>query len=286
MRNFLDEIKNAYAKLVANKTNWQIGLFEASLNNPFNFKAIKTPFITKEDIPIKNTSFVADPFLAKEDKIYIFFELKLDKGVIAVGEIENNNFKFLDIVLDEKYHLSYPNVFRIDNKWYMLPEINKSNEVRLYEAVKFPFKWKLKNVLVNKPLSDPTLFFHNGYFYLFTSKGNEELYLFYSKDFDKNYKPHPLNPISKSPRFARPAGKIEKFDKIYRFSQNCERFYGSEVNLMEIVEISPTKYKEKFIKTLLKPKAGINWNARKMHHISYLRLKDKYLIAVDAQGYQ
>jgi len=71
--------------------------------------------------------FLADPFLYTDSSgFYIFVEyITTGHGNIACFYAppgESPKFEFKGIVLDETFHLSYPQVFRYNSKFYMLPE--------------------------------------------------------------------------------------------------------------------------------------------------------------------
>lgn len=293
----MNKIKNFIAKIKGKKSKWAISLYEANKNNPFEIKKIqniKYPLITADDITDCNASFVADPFLIKENNtFYLFFEIKnndLNRGVIGLATSKDGyNYKYERIILEEKYHLSYPALYKIDNKWYMVPEIGESNEVRIYESLDFPYHWKLKKtILKGRNFADPTLLQHNGLWYLFVSDNTHTiLEIYISEKFDGDYRPHKQNPIYNNKKIARPAGPIFKFkNKLFRFSQDCSSRYGEKINMFEITTLSPEKFEEKFIKVILKPVPGMNWNAKKTHHICYLDIGDKYLIVNDGEGYK
>ena len=95
----------------------------------------------------------ADPFLFKKDgKTYLFVEMFdniTELGVIGVSEYVNGTFTEPKVVLEEKFHLSYPLVFEKDGRVYMMPETHEDKCIQLYEAVEFPVKWKKHSVLVN-----------------------------------------------------------------------------------------------------------------------------------------
>ena len=287
------KIKNFFTKFIAKRSKWSIGIYQTKelLNPP---KVIPQT-ITNKNIDNLNASFVADPFLFKHNnKIYCFFEIKdkdKNKGVIGYSEsIDGINFKYKNVILEEKYHLSYPNIYKINNEIYMIPEIGESREIRIYKAVNFPDKWiYYKTILKGKYWADPTLFFYNNKWYLFVSENTHNtLYIYISNSFDGEYTPHPLNPIySNNKKFARCGGNIFKYNNlILRPAQDCSKRYGEKLYLMKIDKLSPTEYKETFYKTLFKPIGGKKWNAKKMHHFSFIPYKDKYLVATDGEGFK
>jgi len=289
-------IKNEIAKIIAKKSKWSISLYEADKNGPFNPKKIKNinyPLINADDVTDCNASFVADPFLVKADKFYLFFEIKnIDKnrGVIGFASSEDGlNYNYEKIVLEENFHLSYPSLYKINNQWFMIPESGENEDVRLYSTDNFPYDWKLKKTLLKgRNFADSTIIFFNDLWYLFVSDAtNSILEIYYSDKFDGEYKPHQKNPIYENKKIARPAGYLFEFKgKLYRFSQDCSRRYGEKVNMFEVTKLTPFEYEEKFIKHIFTPVAGVNWNAKKTHHICYLELEDKYLIVTDGEGFK
>ena len=93
----------------------------------------------------------ADSFVFENNgKCYLFMEImgrNGSKGTLGVTEFRCGKFSEVIEVLREPFHLSYPNVFKYQNKIYMIPETNESNQIRLYECIDFPYKWKLNKVL-------------------------------------------------------------------------------------------------------------------------------------------
>lgn len=92
----------------------------------------------------------ADPFCIEQgEKVFVFFEVmdQTGKGKIGVSSYEEGAFGPVFSVLEEPFHLSYPNVFFYDGKYYMIPETCQARQMRLYEASDFPYKWELKKVL-------------------------------------------------------------------------------------------------------------------------------------------
>lgn len=209
----------------------------------------------------------ADPFVIKKENIfYVFFEeLEISKkkahiSYLKFGEtgdlIDDKPVK----VLEEPYHLSYPFIFENNDQYYLMPESADLGELWLYKAVEFPFKWNKAYKLLNREIYDATLFFHGGSWYLFGTEkysvgGSRDQYLhiYYSDHLsNKNWTPHPQNPITIDVRGARPAGKIFKENnKIYRPAQVGAPKYGYGMFFFEILELSKTEYKEVFVSEII-----------------------------------
>jgi hypothetical protein len=210
--------------------------------------------------PEKNI-FWADPHVVQvDDGYYIFIEEFLraeNKGHISVVELDTNtgNWKPPIKVLEKDYHLSYPFIFKWNDKFYMVPESRANKTIDLYECTEFPYKWNFKQCLMeNVSAVDTTLIHHSDKWWLFTAIAendaaapNVELFLFYSDDlFSGNWKSHPGNPIISDVKSARPAGSLfAEGAKLFRPSQDCSKSYGYGFDLNEIEVLSETEYREK-----------------------------------------
>lgn len=92
----------------------------------------------------------ADPFIVKEKgKFFVFFEeyeIRRNFGTISVGELEPETLTLKNVrkVLERPHHLSYPNVFKIKDSHYMMPETIGTKTITLFKAVSFPDAWKEK----------------------------------------------------------------------------------------------------------------------------------------------
>jgi hypothetical protein len=205
----------------------------------------------------------ADPILYKRNgKIYMFYEAYNKKkkfGEIGVATIINNRIVDQKIIIDEPFHMSYPFVFDIKNKIYMIPETSSNNKLLLYESINFPYEWKLSKVLIdNIELSDATILKLQDKIYMFVSKllctspYKDEL-LIYSLDNEFNLIPHKNNPIITDNEFTRPAGRILEYNnKLIRVSQDCSNGeYGKAIKFNEIISLSDHAYQEKNISTIL-----------------------------------
>jgi hypothetical protein len=201
----------------------------------------------------------ADPHVINlGDKYYVFIEeyqYKNKKGRISVIEIDSNgSYQDPVCVLEKEYHLSYPFVFERQGNYFMVPESAQNRSIDLYECIEFPKLWKYRiSLMKNVRAVDTTLFFNQGYWWLFTAlTENEgsvmpsELFLFYSKELiTTEWTPHPRNPIVSDIKKARPAGGLFKQNgKIFRPSQYTSKTYGYGFDLNEILVLSKTKYAE------------------------------------------
>jgi len=258
----------------------------------------------------------ADPCLIIEGSTwYIFFETidKNDHGDIGVSfSTDNgNSWVYIGLVLDEKFHISYPNVFAWQGKYYMTPETYKTNSIRLYEATFFPKSWKLNKVLLRgKRYTDPSTVFHDNKWYIFASNAyvHDTMFLFVSDDLFGPWSEHPKSPIiSGNPGSASTAGRVTRLNdtQLIRYAQDCTRIYGESVLAFFITELTPTSYAEEPVSDSPIVKASYagpissrlmsvgfgplmaprQWNAAGMHHLSPLKYSDRWIAAVDGCGY-
>lgn len=224
-------------------------------------------FHYKQLIPrIKDIDW-ADPFVFfKDEKYYVFIEeLVKKKGKAHISCFIFNSqgsplTKEPQVILEEPFHLSYPFVFEFEGSVYMMPERASTKSVWLYKCNSFPDQWASFKEILQHELYDPTLLLHEGYWYLFGTQkpyeGNsphQYLYIYYTDNLmEGNFKPHPMNPVTRDVRGARPAGKIFKHnDKLIRPSQIGAPKYGYGISFQEIVKLSPTVYEEKQLEEIL-----------------------------------
>ncbi len=224
--------------------------------------------------------FQADPFVVfKDDKYYVFYEeLKFEDyhGYLRAAEldIENNRLINDKVILNLDYHLSFPNVFLENGRYYMIPESGESNSVDLFECTSFPYKWKKKQTLIDgiQAVDTTPLKTENGW-YLFTSeivKGadcNDELSIYKSSDllnshFVKLYDEPVISDVTK----ARMGGHfIQKDGDIIRISQNCGKRYGHQVKLNKVIQIE-NGYIEEPLETIGPTQGAIGFHTYNQDH--------------------
>lgn len=192
--------------------------------------------------------FYADPFLIKEEKNYLFFE-ECDgkKGRISYVMLDEDGHPGpVQTALDLPSHLSFPSFFRDEGKIYMVPETYWSKSVWLFEAIEFPHTWKKVRQLVSgKRFSDPLLFKHGDYYWLFVAARMDRLEIYYAKDLQSRFFPHPIN-AKRLP--GRNAGML--FGDLIRPTMDCSTRYGRAVILKQIVTLTPTEFEEREIATI------------------------------------
>ncbi|OZI59589.1 glucosamine inositolphosphorylceramide transferase family protein [Bordetella genomosp. 11] len=203
--------------------------------------------------------FFADPFVyTRNGQPYIFFEdyyFRERKGKISVATYIDGAFRFLGVVLDLPYHLSFPYIFEYGGATYMVPETCGNRTIELWKCTEFPLKWELHcRLMDNISAVDTIVFPYGGHWWLFTNIDRtdgvshcDELFAFYADRPDTDrWTPHALNPIVHSPVKARNAGVILAPDgSVVRCAQSQGfQHYGNGVSLNRIEELTPHTYRE------------------------------------------
>jgi hypothetical protein len=259
---------------------WSIGIYTgksplhlapaAGANNPVLSAASVT------DVPAR---FVADPFMLRLDGLWhLFFEVMnnlSDRGEIGLAtSADGLTWNYQRIVLAEPFHLSYPYVFHCKDDIYMVAETLGAKAVRLYRAASFPHKWDHVQDLICGVHADPSIFFYDGRWWMFTCPTpyqHDSLALFSAASPASTWTEHPQSPlITGNKSIARPGGRVLQFDgKLVRFTQDCLRIYGDKVRAFEIIELTPTTYKDRELaqSPVLTPVGGDAWNSSGMHHV-------------------
>jgi hypothetical protein len=254
---------------------------------------LKVSTAIKDPLETRSIDFVADPFLVREgQKWYLFFELfnkDAAKGEIGVAEsFDLCEWRYRGVALSESFHLSYPNVFKSGDQYFMLPESKQAGEIRLYRAEAFPTRWKLDTVLVRGEYTDPTPLRYRGRWWIFANRSPYALFIFSAPSLRGRYVSHPANPIfDGDPSRARPAGPIViSQGEPLRFVQDNRQGYGKRVRMVRIKKLSLDEYEERLEQPdpLLK-EAEQGWNSFGMHHLSAIQRHDgSWVAAVDGNA--
>jgi hypothetical protein len=207
--------------------------------------------------------FWADPRVVEHDGAhFVFFEdasMHTGKGHISVAEVlDDGRLSRVRTALSRPYHLSYPFVFHWDGSYFMIPETADNGTIELYRCRRFPDQWEFShNLMENVRAYDATLFQHDDRWWMYANLREvdgvsswDELHVFWAEapvsDF---WTPHLGNPVISDVRRARPGGALFIRDgRIYRPSQDSSGRYGRALNINEVLELSPTHYREKLVR--------------------------------------
>ncbi|HYK20406.1 MAG TPA: hypothetical protein VEV42_06710, partial [Pyrinomonadaceae bacterium] len=211
-------------------------------------------------IPPKD-KFWADPFPVKfEGKYFVFFEeyiYKDDKAHISAVELSKSGASEPVRVLKRDYHLSYPFIFRWQDRFYMIPETAANRTIEIYGCESFPNDWKLENVLFEGVAArDATLLEVDGRWWMFVAiadtDSSDELFVYYADNPFGPWKPHAKNPVKSDVRNSRPAGKLFKWNgDLYRPAQDSSTRYGYGMRINKVTRLTTTEFVEEEVSQVL-----------------------------------
>ena len=189
-----------------------------------------------------------------DGETWVFAELYdrvLRRGVIGCCQLTEHGASSWKIVLNMPYHLSYPHIMQGEDAFYMIPESYVANEIGVFKAVEFPYKWEKCAVLKNDFCAvDSTVFELDGKQWMLTLRfceGHEELTLF-SLD-EKGSVGGTV--VAADDLNKRPAGKPFTQDgKLIRPAQDCTESYGCALNFYEVTEVSENRYEERLVRKI------------------------------------
>lgn len=243
----------AYVRSLFSVEIWNIGIGPAA-SNPMcvDWSAIRWfPESGKE-------RFRADPFpLASADGLRILFEdwrYAVGKGEIWCAEMGADGQLVSERpILSTSNHLSYPFPVAEGSCLIILPESAETGvgwEVAL-DAADLQHRDAPIQIL-NEPLVDPTVFPHDGKWWLFATLAGRNsalaLFVWHGPTSHGPWTPHALNPVKCDVRSSRPAGAPFRADgKLIRPAQDCSRRYGGAVIFNEITTLTPDDFSERVI---------------------------------------
>lgn len=270
---------------------FSIGIFTG--DSPLSLAApagVQNPVLTCADVDDIPAAFVADPFMIRnQQRWYMFFEVLskiVHRGVIALAtSVDARDWRYEGVVLTEPFHLAYPSVIASGQSFYLIPD-TPSEGVLLYKAGQFPREWQsLGKIIDGKFFSDSSVFRYDETWWMLTAwaptqSAPKSLRLFSSEELTGPWREHPGSPVvSNDDHISRPAGSVRMVDdRLVRFTQDTASCYGSMVRAYEILELSPTQYREREMGRVLSG-GDASWNAGGMHHLDAHRLHDGSWIA-------
>ena len=265
---------------------------------PFNLTRppqVANPVLTAQNVTDAPASYVADPFLFHENGTwYMFFEvLRSDtkNGVIGLAQsYDGYVWQYRQIVLSESFHLSCPMVFKVDNKYYMIPETYQKSEVRLYEATSFPSNWAYARTLFSgRAFVDPQIFRYNNKWWIFVGDtSNSNCYLYYSSELTSGWREHPASPIVRNDASkARGGGRsfVYNNNRIIRTAQKDNPTYGEEIRAFQVDLLTEQQYGEHEIPESPLLRSGReDWNRAAAHHFDPWWDGNTWLCAIDGHS--
>jgi len=246
--------------------------------NVISYEAVDRMLNTEEN-------YIADPFFVKEkDTFYLFVELKGEKNAdIALFKSSDGlDYTYEGVILNEPFHLSYPQVFKYKEEFYMLPETKQAGHVLLYKAEKFPEKWKIEDTLIkNVSLKDPSILLNTDFNLIIAVDDHMNQFLYESDSLRGEWKKSEKF-IGRKGNETRPGGRFFKYeDNWFLPVQDRTHGYGSGITLYKL-EKNNHQFKLKLSeKGFLKGMKDIKWFNRGMHHVDIQQIDNSFYMVYD-----
>ncbi len=269
-----------------NQNNYLIGLKIANQTTLFQSSPLRLGRFNK-------IVQIADPFIfQKNNEVFCFYEEYRNKKkgtILGLRTTDLKNWNSFMVELNIDCHISFPFIIQDNNNVYMIPETSELGEVNLYQSEIFPVQWKKCSTILTGNFVDSHIYVYEGIYFLFTTRKvkipgsnsyDYHLELYYSDNIDSDYVRHPHSPIAIGRKYGRSAGSLFKQDgKLMRPVQDCDKRYGDDVHLFEIMELTKESYKDKlllsnYMRNFLKLKNG-------GHHLSTINFKGEQIWAYD-----
>jgi hypothetical protein len=261
---------------------WSIGYGE-SKEYPKSINVKENAIYSIEKLKEQNDStvFLADPFFVKEKGVfYLFFEHKKTKTNADIGLLtssDGKNYKYSGTVLTQKFHLSYPQVFKYKSNFYMVPESKQANAVLLYKAYHFPYDWRVCDTLIaNVQLKDPSIYISDSLNIMVASDDKLNLYVYQADSLFGKWKLH-KKPIAMIGTEARAGGRFfaDKNGLILPI-QNCTDGYGYGLSLYRFSFKGESYTTQRVSPFFLKGNKEIKEFNAGMHQLDIQKLDDNH----------
>ncbi|MBR0513985.1 MAG: hypothetical protein IJK06_07010 [Clostridia bacterium] len=226
------------------------------------------------DVP--ENQWCADPFaLEVGNEHYIFVEQyrkECEKGCIGYFRFVDDKPVNQGIIIENSYHMSYPDVFLYQGRYYMIPESAANGTVDLYLADDFPNKWHKEKTLINgHKYVDSTVYQDGEDYYLITYSmtGGYEIHVF-----SLNMEKQEVKLLSKkryNQNVGRPGGRLYLEEgKLMRPAQDCSIKYGEALIIYQVDNFNQNgAYVEHEVQRIEATYIGVAMNPERAHHLTF-----------------
>lgn len=250
---------------------------EKTLRDEWNIGVLYQPIASLLDAkPSLNVRWLPSPSLGQHRKapfgymsdgqlnvLYGKYDAPKGKGDISrLRPKRDNVLKRSRTMLSNDHRLSSPFLLEHEGRLLVIPE-SSAGRVDMYRVNEANEALELVGTLLDEPLCAPTVFKHEGRWWLFGTKAPWEhvaLYVYHAPSLEGPWTPHAMNPVKMDVRSARPAGTPFVHEgQLHRPAQDSSRTQGWRVALMRVVELSPDTFREELVKTI-GPLKGSAWS--------------------------
>lgn len=224
------------------------------------YRKTEKPFVSNSDcstgkwhkVDTKKRFWCADPFIIRDNaNFYLFCEtmdIKKSRGLVGIGKLNPDGDTTIEKILDLGCHVSYPNVFKYGDSWYMIPETSARKTIELYRSTSFPYEWeKVSDLVENIHAVDSTVHVTDDgvYVYIYEPNGKHNELSRGKIDFSVNRIVAMEKLITYDDKIGRPAGGfVEVEDNLYRPTQYGSNYYGEKIVIYKVPDADSEEYYE------------------------------------------
>ena len=213
--------------------------------------------------PDKGPAYLADPFPWPGTDRLLCEEMPVAGGngrIVALRQNGQGAWHQADVVLEHQDHHSYPCAVKYGDDTYLLPEAPTSGATTLYRLVPDQQPIPLCEVAPGRRLADPTLFRHDGHYWIACTDldigSHDNLCFLFAREPTGPWHSHRCTPAKIDICGARPAGPLFTLgDELFRPGQDCARTYGAGVVIHRIDALTPDHFNETVV-ARLRPDPG------------------------------
>ena len=265
----------------------------ASGPEEWNFGVLPQPIASLlEDRPSLNVRWLPPPGNGRwrSTPFGIFTDGKLstlyekhdhEQGRSVIGRLRpkrDNNLKRSRDLLTGGGRLSYPFIVEHEGAVYVVPENGSGGQVVLYSLNEDQTALTPVRTLLDEALCSPTLFRHDGRWWLFGTKApleNTSLYAYHAEHVEGPYTPHALNPIKTDIRSARPGGTpFRRGEELWRPAQDHSVAGTVRIALNRVTQLSPSGFAEETVRYFEPLKAPWSKGIRTLSAVGDITLVD------------
>jgi len=218
---------------------WTIGFVETRIGDILDGSPLQIRWV---DIP--KDCWYADPFILNvtEEEIELLVEewsYELERGIISkvVVDRKTNRIVRTKHLLQLDTHLSFPAIYRSEEKIYVCPENSQSGGLHLYQYNPSEESLTYLRCICQLPLTDAVITDIDGDRSLFStlseSANGNILHVFRRNPATKQYAPTAT--LSFDENIARNAGHFFEYEGVkYRPAQVCNSAYGQAISLQTV----------------------------------------------------
>ncbi|MCZ8101506.1 MAG: hypothetical protein O9972_26835 [Burkholderiales bacterium] len=220
-------------------------------------------------LPDDGRRYFADPFpVAAQGRRFVFVEeypYATGKGVISVAEVrEDGTAGPCKVIIDQPYHMSYPQVFAWGTDHWMIPETTANRTVELWRADAFPDRWSRHAILLDDiAAADATVFFDGNRWWMLASvapdrgSAGDALHAWYADVPSGPWCMAGRGPVLLDARCARPGGAMRvQSGRWWRPAQDNAAQYGGAIAVCRVDRLDPDGGFQQTVCRQILPPAG------------------------------